>query len=77
MLAGHRNAACRAGSKNCDGDRGAGVHGHDFSIYANGNRFRHGPPQLFGATADKAEWESRGAGREFAHRLILLWRATW
>src|ERR1700678_4790363 len=24
MLAGHRNAACRAGSKNCDGDRGAG-----------------------------------------------------
>src|SRR5271156_3746294 len=51
-----------------------GVHGDEVSIYANGNGFRHGPPQRFAGKADKAEWELRGAGREFARRLVLPWR---
>src|SRR5271156_2946599 len=54
-----------------------GVHRDEFSIYANGNGFRHGPPQRFAGTADTAEWELRGAGREFARRLVLPWRAMW
>ncbi len=76
-LAGHGSAASCAGGENRDSDSGAGAHGDRLSIHANGDRFRHGPPQPFAVKADKAGWESRAAGREFARILILLWRAMW
>src|ERR1700675_565916 len=72
-LAGDGSAASCAGSENCDGDSCAGAHAHRLSIYANGNGFRHAPPQSLGAKADTVAWESPDAGREFARRLILPW----
>src|SRR5271155_4305269 len=76
-LAGDGSAASCAGSENCHGDSCPGEHAHRLSIHANRDGFRHAPPQSVAAKADTAEWGSPGAGREFASRLILLWRARW
>src|SRR5271170_1205955 len=71
------SAASCAGSENCHGNSRPGAHAYRLSIHANDNGFRHAPPQSLAARADTVEWESPGAGREFARRSAWPSRVRW